>query len=114
MNTDLAAVDSAVANGPLPPPAADCHEELMGWFAELEKLRAERLPYPTEEERLADWNWLHDQMTARTLGDYHRVYIAVYRSAVVGTDTDATRLELAMAHKYPDINPDRFIITYVG
>ncbi|MCU0702919.1 MAG: hypothetical protein MUF18_02895 [Fimbriiglobus sp.] len=89
-------------------------EQLEAWFAELEKLRAERRPYPTRAERLADMNWLHDRKVAREMGGYAGRYVAVLRGEVVGTDTDGTRLEVAMAHKYPEINPDRFVIEYVG
>ncbi len=89
-------------------------EQLEGWFAELEKLRAERLPYPTEEERLADTNWLHQQMNARAMGGYLGRFVGVLNKEVVGTDTDATRLELALAYKYPAVNPDRFVIFHIG
>jgi hypothetical protein len=89
-------------------------EQLEGWFAELEKLREERQPYPSEEEVLADWNWLHERMNARAMGGYLGRFVGILNKEVVGTDTDATRLELALAHKYPDINPDRFVIFHVG
>jgi hypothetical protein len=101
---------------PKPPPdePGTTFEQLEAWFAELEKLRAERLPLPTEEERLADWNWYFAQLNAGAMGGYYGRYVAVLRGQVVGTDSDATRLELAMAHKYPDTHPDRFFITHVS
>lgn len=39
---------------------------------------------------------------------------AVYRKEVASLDADATRLELAMAQKYPDLHADRFVIESVG
>ncbi|MEO2088639.1 MAG: hypothetical protein ABGY75_03960, partial [Gemmataceae bacterium] len=90
------------------------HHELMARLAELDKLRAERTPYPDPAEVTADWNWIHDQINARAVGNGLGQYAAVYQKQVVGLDTDSTRLELAMAHKYPDVHPDRFVIEYVN
>jgi hypothetical protein len=67
-----------------------------------------------QAESTADWNWIHDQTRAGTVGRGLKQYAAVYRNRVVGLDTDALRLELAVAREYPDINPDRFLIEYVG
>ena len=101
---------------PKPPPQepGTTWEQLEGWFAELEKLRAERMPYPTEAERLADTNWLHERLVAREMGGYYGRFVGVLNKEIVGADTDATRLELALAHEYPTINPDRFVIFHIG
>ncbi len=122
MSTDVPTTDTDTAADPhrngthAPPPnePGTTMEQLEAWFAELEKLRTERMPYPTEEEVLADWNWLHEQGNARALGDYLGRFVGILNKEVVGTDTDETRLELALAHQYPDINPDRFVIFYIG
>lgn len=99
---------------PAPKEPGTTLEQLEAWFAELEKLRAERLPYPTAAERLADMNWLHERKVAREMVGYYGRFVAILRGQVVGSDTDGTRLEVAMAHKYPDVNPDRFLIEFIG
>ncbi len=119
MSTDVAPTDTAATaarNGVHAPPvkASVTLEQLDAWFAELEKLRAERLPYPTRAERLADWNWYFTQLNAHAMGQHYGRYVAILWGEVIGTDTDATRLELAMAQKYPEIHPDRFVITHVS
>jgi hypothetical protein len=108
------AVTSVPANSPPAAPPVHWYDELMVRLAELDKLRAERTPYPDQAEVTADWNWIHDQIRARAVGSGQGQYAAVYRKEVVGLDTDTTRLELAMAHKFPDVHPDRFVIEYVG
>lgn len=104
--------------GPTPTPdeLARWYGEREEWFEELMRLRAERPPLTDEDqaENTVDWNWIHDQIRASAVGTGLKQYAAVYRKEVIGLDTDALRLELAMARKYPDINPDRFLIEYVG
>ncbi len=119
MNADLT-THAPATDGP--PPAvsqtelAEWYAEREEWFTELMSLRAER-PQLTERdqaENTADWNWIHDQINAFAVGSGQKQYAAVYRKSVVGLDPDALRLELAMAKMYPEINPDRFVIVYVG
>jgi hypothetical protein len=121
MNTDLTTHDPA-ANGPPLSPAisqtelAQWYAEREEWFAELEAIRAtwSDRPYPDQAEITADWNWIRDRINAFEVGTGQKQYAAVYRKQVIGLDTDALRLELALARKHPDIHPDRFVIVYVG
>lgn len=114
MNTDLTTHDPTT-NGP--PPAAAVPKvniaELDAWFAELERLRRER-PAPTDAERLPDWNWYFEQRNSGGLTEYAGRFVAIYHQRVVGDDIDPTWLELSLARKHADINPDRFVIEFVG
>jgi hypothetical protein len=90
------------------------YDELMARLAELDNLRAERSLNLNQADVTADWNWIHEQIRAGAVGSGLGQYAAVFRKEVVGLDTDSTRLELTMAHKYPDVHPDRFVIVYVN
>ena len=121
MNADLTTHDPAT-NGPPPAPAgsqtelAKWYAEREEWFAELEAIRAAwgDQPAPDLVEVTADWNWIHDQIRAGTVGTGLQQYAAVYRKQVVGLDTESTRLDLTVARKFPDVHPDRFVTVYVG
>ena len=84
------------------------------WFAELKRLREER-PYPPtfDADRLADMNWFFEEWNAGRLDGYMRRYVAIRNKTVVGEDMDPTRLEVSLARRHPDVNPDCFFITYV-
>jgi hypothetical protein len=116
MTTATPVVPPVAPPAPTPDELARWYAEREEWFQELMRLRAERPPLTDQDqaEITADWNWIHDQTRAGAVGTGLKQYAAVYRKEVVGLDTDAERLELAMAMKYPDINPDRFMIVYVG
>lgn len=115
MNTDT--THDPTTNGVFAPPSTAAPKvieaELTGWFAELERLRQER-PYPTDAERLPDWNWYFEQRNAGHLTEYAGRFIAVYQKRVVGDGLDPTWLELSLARTHPHINPDRFVIEFVG
>ncbi len=88
--------------------------QLEAWLAELKRLREER-PYPPEfdSERLADTNWFFEQCNAHALVRYVGRFIAIRRQQIVGDDIDPTWLELSLARKHPELNPDQFLIEFV-
>jgi len=120
MNTDVTTHDPT-ANGPPVTPTANpelarWYSERDTWFAELQAIRAawSDRQYPDQAEITADWKWVYSQINAGAMRAHLGKYVAVYQQAVAGTDTDALRLELAMARQFPHLHPDRFVIAPVG
>lgn len=118
MNTDVTTHDPTINGVIAPPPAAAPkvdEAELMGWFAELERLRRERPRSPTiDDERLEDLNWFFEQFRNDALAPHARRFVAIRLQRLVGVDDDPTWLELSLARQHPDLHPDSFLIEFVG